>query len=90
MDEKMFPVLFGHGDHRRELESLGCPREVPWSLLEAHEKQALRNHDQSLQRLAERGGLSPCEMVAVIEDRQWHRMPNAEALAAISRALETK
>ena len=71
--ERRFPVLLSQ--HTREetdlLKRLGCPRSVPWSLLAPHEEQALRNHDQTLQRLAERGGLCPKEMVAVLTDRPW-------------------
>jgi hypothetical protein len=38
-------------------------------LVAPHEEQAQRNHDQTLQRLAERGGLSPAELLAVLQDR---------------------
>jgi hypothetical protein len=41
-------------------------REVPWDFIAPHEKQAMRNHDQTLERLAERGGLSPAEMLAAV------------------------
>jgi hypothetical protein len=44
-------------------------KAIPWSLIEPHERQAERNQSQTLKRLAERGGLSPCEAVAVIEGR---------------------
>lgn len=68
MDEQRFPVLWQVSRERqRAWEALGCPRTVPWSILEPHEAQARSNHDQTLQRLAERGGLSPAEIVAVIE-----------------------
>jgi len=46
---------------------------VPWVTIEPHEAQARRNHDQSLERLAQRGGLSPMEAVLVLEDRRWPR-----------------
>lgn len=67
--EKMFPVLMQFSE--RVLLALGCPRYVPWSLLEPHENQALRNHSQTLKRLAERGGLGPDEMVRIIEGLRW-------------------
>ena len=38
------------------------PREVPWSFVETFRAQAERNHGQTLERLAERGGLCPEEM----------------------------
>jgi hypothetical protein len=40
-------------------------------MLAPHEERARRNHDQSLERLAERGGLSPMEMVCVLGDKRW-------------------
>lgn len=46
-------------------------KAVPWSLVEDHESQAKRNHSQSLGRLAERGGLDPVELWAVIRDVSW-------------------
>lgn len=48
---------------------IDCPRAVPWSAIAPHEQRAQLNHGQSLERLAERGGLSPKEFVAVISDR---------------------
>jgi hypothetical protein len=53
------PVLFSQ---------LGCPRAVPWGMLEPHEAWAHQNHSQSLNRLAERGGLGAIEMYAVLND----------------------
>lgn len=41
-------------------------QSIPWSLIAPHEAQAQSNHDQSLERLAERGGLDPWEALAVI------------------------
>ncbi len=46
-----------------------CPKEVPFELLDEH--QAKSNHSQTLQRLAERGGLYPSEMIAVIAKRKF-------------------
>lgn len=50
-----------------------------------NEEWAQRNHDQSLARLNERGGLGACEALAIIERRPWHPMDKAAALAAIRR-----
>lgn len=52
---------------------------IPWDLIAPHEKQAYSNHSQSLKTLNERGGLSPCEAVAVLEDRQWRAMLPGDA-----------
>lgn len=65
--EREFPVLWPWDRERHaQLVALGCPRSVPWSLVAPHERQARANHSQSLERLAERGGLSPSELVAVL------------------------
>lgn len=73
---------------RRELERLGCPRSVPWRLLAPHEKQALRNHGQTMQRLAERGGLSPAELMCVLEDKHWsERVDDAAAVPDLLRVV---
>jgi N-acyl-D-aspartate/D-glutamate deacylase len=44
-------------------------RRIPWDLIAPHEKQAQNNHDQSLKRLAERGGLDPIEAMLVLQDQ---------------------
>lgn len=41
---------------------------IPYDVIEPHEKQALKNHGQTLERLAERGGLSWAEAYAVLTD----------------------
>ena len=71
-----FPVLWqGPRLYLAELERLACPRSVLWWLVQQHATQAMRNHGgQSLERLAERGGLGPDELCAVLEDRPWTPM----------------
>ena len=61
---RRFPVL-GHAQSSFPLAS------VPWEFIAPHEAQARRNHDQTLQRLAERGGLSVKEMLAVLIGQHW-------------------
>ncbi len=48
---------------------------VPWNLLQPHEAQALKNHDQTLERLNERGGLDWKELYAVIQDKDCFGLP---------------
>lgn len=74
MGEPMFPILYQgcsqtneSRDRMRQLQ-LRLP-SIPWSLIAPHEAQAQRNHDQSLKRLAERGGLSPGEALCTLGDR---------------------
>lgn len=64
-----FPIM---GCARR----VGCGCEyqtfrIPWTAIAPHEQQAQKNHGQSLARLAERGGLSWNEALAVLEDRAY-------------------
>lgn len=72
---RRFPVLTCHADRARRPE---WPQSVPWSFLAPHEEHAKRNHDQSLERLADRGGLDLSEMAAIVEERKWRKMTDAE------------
>lgn len=49
---------------------------IPWRMIEPHEVQALANHDQTLEQLHGRGGLSCAEAVAVLEDKPWRSVRN--------------
>lgn len=60
---------------------------LPWSIIEPHRRQAFRNHEQSLEQLRARGGLSPCEALAILEDRKWSRMNEADAIAALAELV---
>lgn len=63
----------------RRFPIIGGP-SIPWWVIAQHEAQAMRNHGgQTLERLAERGGLSPTEALCVIEDRAWSRGRDARA-----------
>ena len=44
---------------------------IPWEIISPHQSQAMKNHSQTLERLAERGGLSPGEALAVMTNRAW-------------------
>jgi len=63
---------------------------IPFAMIAPHEKQAQRNHWQSLERLAQRGGLSACEALAILEDREWARGVSKEddALKLINKVRE--
>lgn len=65
-DKRRFPVLGPSPE--------GCPASVPWAMLEPWEPRAVTNHCQTLEQLARRGGLGACEMVAVLENREWRKM----------------
>lgn len=89
---RWFKVLGGGGDHivtanSRQLRTLNCPMFVPWQIMLDHEAQALRNHSQNIEKLDSRGGLSPDEMVAVLEDRPWRHMELADAIERLHELL---
>lgn len=44
---------------------------IPWAMIAPHEQQAQSNHGQSLDRLAERGGLAASEAIDILEGRRW-------------------
>lgn len=73
---RMFPIL-------------GANAFVPWDFVQPHERWALNNHDQTVRRLADRGGLSWCELCAVIEHRRWQAMDvnSAHPTKAVARVL---
>jgi hypothetical protein len=53
---------------------------VPWSLVVPYEGQAFTNHDQSLERLAQRGGLGVGELWCVVHGKRW-REASSKAVA---------
>lgn len=85
---RTFPVLYHYAF--RDRVPTGAPASVPWEMLEPHEAQAKRNHDQPLARLAERGGLSPQEMLMVLDDKGWGHctLATAPAIEELKRRIE--
>lgn len=75
---------------RSDMKILGRRDLMPFPkhLVEPHEKQARANHQQTLDRLNERGGLSPCELLAVLEDRPWSKMDQGEAVRRLTAILD--
>lgn len=74
MSEQTMPVGF---------EISGDKWHLPMRLFKPHEDQALRNHEQNLDKLAQRGGLSPQEAVAILTDQPWrsvYKMTLTEAM----------
>lgn len=95
-DARMFPILrtsyklAGHVSAARAAGLGQITIAIPWDVMAPHARQAWENHSQTLDRLAERGGLSLCEAVAVLENRRWCKMDQVDAerrLAEIIAAL---
>jgi hypothetical protein len=57
---------------------LGQFFSLPLEMLASHAAQIEANHHQSLERLAQRGGLDWCEALAILEDRPWREDFEAE------------
>jgi hypothetical protein len=78
--ERMYPVL----DVPK-----GFPSRIPWAMLAPHEGQALRNHGQTLDQLAGRGGLAVNEIVAIIQGvGRPERIPEAAAVEYMRTLLK--
>lgn len=53
-----------------------------WSPTDEDRLWAKNNHSQTLERLKDRGGMSWCEMLAIVNHRPWHAADQAKAKAA--------
>lgn len=73
---RRFPIL--STDRRK------CGLEwIPWDMLSPHAAQATRNHGQTLERLAQRGGLGVSEAIAILQDQPWQHIPLDVAAAQL-------
>lgn len=81
MVEKTMPVWLY--DEQRTYAKVTV--QLPWAMFAPHSRQAETNHSQTLDRLAERGGLDSCEALAILDDRRWHTMPPTESNQEICR-----
>ena len=80
MPSRTFPI---HPDDRALLPD--APAAVAWDVLEERRWRVLRNHGDTPDSLAERGGLSWCELLAIVEDRPWRPMPARDAYQRFRR-----
>lgn len=86
LKERRFPVMH----HRNRFPE--APGFIPWSVIEHHEACAQQNHRQSLDGLAQRGGLDPTEALAVmtnqsVVDLLRQKLPDAEVVAKLKEAI---
>ena len=68
------PILGNLDDLTVKVQEMPC--RMFWNV---HERQAKRNHGQSLERLRARGGLSACECLAVLTCQSYHKMDSQYA-----------
>lgn len=87
---KTFPILSRWQWERNLPKELveKVPHRVPWALVQGHEKQADRNHSQTLDGLASRGGLSPAELYCVLHDLPFYKRPLDEVQITEARAAQ--
>ena len=77
---RMFPVITNQSRLPQSVRDR-WPRSIPWSLVERWRTQAERNHGQTLERLAERGGLAPEELYLAAHGlalREYRRLDERE------------
>jgi antitoxin (DNA-binding transcriptional repressor) of toxin-antitoxin stability system len=91
--ERMFPMLlpsYKLADYVEKVRAGGgiwITVSIPWAVIAPHARQAWINHSQTLERLAERGGLSAAEAVAVLDNRAFRKMEPAEAEARLAEIV---
>jgi hypothetical protein len=69
---KLFPIL----------NAKGLIRYIPWELVEPHRAQAHKNHGQTLEGLAKRGGLDWAELFAVMNGLDWQTLTGVQPATA--------
>jgi len=76
------------GEFDRDLRLYLPAIYIPWAMLAAHDAQAKKNHSgQDLVRLRDRHGLSSCEALAILEDREWKSIPTKQAHDELTRRI---
>lgn len=63
---KTYPIIIGNSQ-RKNYTGL---REVPWNFVETARTRIESNHGQTLERLAQRGGLDWCELLYGLENKK--------------------
>lgn len=82
MNTQMFPIIGSRHS------STSTKAWFPLKVLSPHAKQTSLNHAHSLQQMSERGGMTPAELAAVLEDRPFVQMSDREAWYSIFEAVE--
>ena len=62
------------------------PAGLPLAMFAGHDEQAKINHGQTLEVLASRGGLSPAEALAILDDEDWTARPRDAATSCAQLA----
>jgi len=62
---RTFPIQYGVATEESKDPSL--LQEIPWEMIAPFEEQALSNHGQTLEELADRCGCDPIETLAIMK-----------------------
>lgn len=87
-DPRGFPVLVPW----RFEPGYDGPKRIPWHVMD-RDSVAIRaklNHSQTIDRLAERGGLSPAELWAAFHDKSWREAPDESTALEWLRTFEAR
>jgi hypothetical protein len=79
------PILWGQTRefHAARRSGSQYPCSIPEEILAGHERQAIKTHGQTFERLAQRGGLNPLEVWCIVHDVSIfssHGMTEAKAI----------
>lgn len=69
--KRQFPIMRNYSRRAQAPGAVEPRKSIPWAMLAPHEDRAMRNHGQTLERLAQRGGLAPCEALWILRDERW-------------------
>lgn len=62
-------------------------KAVPWHIVEPHRAQAMTNHQQTLERLDERGGLDVTELASVLLNERYKIRGPEEATQIVAARI---
>ena len=73
-------------------ESMGIMNsniKIPLEIFIPHEKQALKNHDQTIEVLSQRGGINSSEALAILGDKEFKSIDNNIAVHELKNLIIT-
>jgi len=65
----------------------GTDLVIPWGLAIKHQARIKQNTKQTLETMRDSGGLTPCEMLAALEERDVTSIPEKDAIARIQEIV---
>ena len=78
-----FPILIGYGKNRVDIGI----KTLPWKFVETATKRIEYNHSQTLERLAQRGGLDWYEILCGLKDERLRFSGPIDRLACANEVM---